>query len=359
MDNRLVHYLCCPVTRSPLQLKTISFSKERPDQVEEGILFASADWFYPVVGGIPRLQVEAFADHEDFFRRHLPDYAARRRSLEEKFPGLIAYVRKKNGATKKSFALEWSLYSYEEDRTWAAGKQQLLARFLEETGEAAGRLTGKLVFDAGCGNGQLDSLIAAAGATVIAMDLSTSIDRAFRQNTHPDAWFIQGDVQYPPVIAGVFHIVQCSGVLHHTNNTELSFSCLSPCVRPGGTYSVWLYQPRKDVLHNSFNLLRRVTSRLPARLTYILLACTMLPVSLLWKRLKGKRQNRREIMVELMDWFSPPFRREHTTDEAASWYAKRGYQSITVTTEDIFGFNMIGKKAPVSSAIAPISSVHA
>lgn len=335
-----------------MQLTTICCSKERPDQVEEGILFASADWFYPVTGGIPRLHVEAFADYEDFFRLHLPDYAVRRRSLEERFPGLIAYVRKKNEGTKKSFAFEWSLHNYAEDRTWAAEKEQLLARFLEETGESAGRLPGMLVFDAGCGNGQLDSLIAEAGATVIAMDLSTSVDRAFRQNKHPDAWFIQGDIQFPPVRPETFDIVQCSGVLHHTNNTELSFSCLSPCVRPGGTYSVWLYQPRKDLLHNSFNLLRRVTSRLPARLTYILLACTMLPVSLLWKGLKGKRPNRREAMVELMDWFSPPFRREHTTDEAASWYAKRGYQSITVTTVDIFGFNIIGKKAPISSANA-------
>ncbi|WP_431218075.1 hypothetical protein ACQ86N_16285 [Puia sp. P3] len=115
---------------------------------------------------------------------------------------------------------------------------------------------------------------------------------------------------------------------------------------------MWLYKPRKNALHNFFNLLRRVTSRLPLRLTYLLLSCTMLPVSLMWKRLKGVRPNRREMMVELMDWFSPPFRSEHTSDEAASWYAKRGYQSIRVTTVDLFGFNIIGKKPPISSANA-------
>jgi len=98
-----------------------------PSAITEAILFADEDWFFPVTGGIPRLTVEAFLDYEDFFRRHLPDYATRRQQLELKYPGLIAYVKKKNKKTRETFSHEWSLYNYGEDRTWNAGTQDTWA----------------------------------------------------------------------------------------------------------------------------------------------------------------------------------------------------------------------------------------
>lgn len=347
----MLPFLRCPVTRSPLQLQVTGD--------EEGILFADEDWFYPVTGGIPRLTVEAFLDYAAFFRLHLPDYPSRRQVLERKYPELLAYVTTKNRRTKESFSLEWSLHDYEQDRTWEAARPDLLQRFLEEVNETAGDLRGKMVFDAGCGNGQLDTVIAEAGAITIAMDLSSSIERAYRQNTHPDAWYLQGDLQFPPLEPGLFDIVHCSGVLHHTNDTERSFGCLETCVRPGGKLSVWLYHPRKDALHNLFNRLRGLTSRLPLRVLYTLLFCTALPVSWVVKRLKGNSQNRREMMIALMDWFSPEFRREHTPDEVTAWYARRGYHSIQVTAQDLFGFDITGIKPqqqPVQGQLSPTSA---
>ena len=336
MDHRLLPFLCCPVTRTPLRLEGITES--------EGLLFAAEDWCYPIIGGIPRLTVEAFLDHADFMRTHLPGYEERKRLLFRKYPRLLTGVRRKNKRTKRSFALEWSLHDYSTDRTWDAGKDQLLQRFLDETGETAAGLIGKLVFDAGCGNGQLDTGIARAGARVIAMDLSNSIERAYAYNDHPDVWFIQGDLQYPPVRSGCIDILQCSGVLHHTDDTERSFNCLEPCVRPGGVYSVWLYHPRKDVLHRLFNAVRGVTGRWPLWLTYALLRSTALPLSYLLHRLKGRPKNKREIMIALMDWFSPPYRREHTPDEVRAWFAHSGYHEMRMTTQDTFGFNFIGRK---------------
>ena len=344
MNGELLSLLRCPVTRSPLQLRTITSQSAPGESVSEGILFAAEDWFYPVIGGIPRLTVEAFIDYAEFLQSHLTDYSARRRALEEKYRRLIAYVQRKNKKTKETFSLEWSLYNYTNDRTWGAEKQHLLPRFLEETGESEEGLSGKMIFDAGCGHGHLDSFIAAQGAKVIAMDLSNSIERAYQQNTTPYAWFIQGDVQFPPVKPNAFDIVHCSGVLHHTNNTELSFSCLEPCVRQGGVYSIWLYHSRKEKLHAVFNFFRGFTRRLPAKTVYFLLNYTLLPVTWAWKTIKGNRQKKREMMIELMDWFSPEFRQEHEPDETAAWYAKRGYHSVTVTTWNSFGFNMTGRK---------------
>src|ERR1700761_5069788 len=100
MDIRLLPFLCCPVTRSSFQLRTIAGSENTPGHrgkaiISEGILFAAEDWFYPITGGIPRLNVEAFLDHEEFFRLHLADYLQRKQLLEQKYPGLIAAVKRK------------------------------------------------------------------------------------------------------------------------------------------------------------------------------------------------------------------------------------------------------------------------
>ncbi|HVU96451.1 MAG TPA: methyltransferase domain-containing protein [Puia sp.] len=342
MDKRLLSYLCCPVTKSPLRLKVI---KAGPDgEVLTGLLFAAEDWCYPVTGGIPRLLVEAFLEHAGLLRAHLPDYDVRKRLLDEKYPGLLEDTQRKNRKTKESFALEWSLHDYAKDRTWEVPSDQLLRRFLEETGETEAGLAGKLVFDAGCGNGQLDTAIARAGARVIAMDLSGSIDRAYSVNDHRDVWFIQGDVQFPPVAEETCDILQCSGVLHHTPDTELSFCRLEPCVREGGIYSVWLYHPRKDWLHQWFNFLRKFTSCWPARTTYRLLLYTAFPVSHVIHWVKGKPRNRREIMIALMDWFSPEFRYEHRPEEVRDWFTRCGYRQLQVTTTDVFGFNFTGRK---------------
>lgn len=357
MQERMLTFLRCPVTRSPLRLVPLAGSVEGKGHmapvISEAILFAAEDWFFPVTGGIPRLTVEAFLDYEDFFRRHLPDYADKRRHLESKYAGLIAYVRKKNKKTKESFSREWSLYDYREDRTWNAGEEDMLQRFLQETNETPESLQGKMIFDAGCGNGQLDTLIARQGTTVIAMDLSLSIERAFLQNTHPDAWYIQGDVQFPPLAFSLFDIVHSSGVLHHTNNTELSFSCLSACVRPGGKCSIWLYHPRKDRMHRLFNTFRVFFTPLPAGLRYFLLLITIYPVSFLIKKIKGSRQNRREMIIDILDWFTPEYRWEHQPDEVSAWLTKRGYQSVRVTTTDTFGFNTVGEMSGDTSTSAP------
>jgi len=343
MQSSLLEILRCPVTRSRLKLQVLSYSPDS-HEISEGILFANKDWFYPIVNGIPYLTVEAFLDHHSFLEKHLPDYLNRKIFLVEKYERLVKHVIKKNRRTKKSFTQEWGLFDYKRDKTWDKDGSELMKQFLEETDESPESLKNKIIFDAGCGNGMLNQYIAEAGATVIGMDFSLSIQKANDQNTSKSSFFIQGDVQFPPVAFEYFDIVYSSGVLICTNNTELSFSCLEPCVKKSGKLSVWLYHPRRNFIHNLFNLIRRVTSRLPVRFQFYLYAFTLFPVSFIVKRLKGNRQNAREMMIDILDWFSPQFRWEHEPSEAATWFYKRNYDSVAITTLGTFGFNIIGIK---------------
>lgn len=349
MQELLLTLLRCPVTRTSLTVKVIKksvkiFYGESVEIIEEGILYAAEDWFYPVIKGIPRLNVEAFIDYEKFLKPAVADYSIRKENLFNKYNALVNYVVKKNKRTKQSFTKEWAVYNYDEDKTWDAGNEDMIKRFLEETNETVESLTGKIIFDAGCGNGKLDSLIAKNCGAVIAMDFANCIEQAYTKNEFRSVHFIEGDVQFPPLLFNYFDIVHCSGVLIHTNNAELSFSCVEPTVKANGKLSVWLYHPRKDIVHTCFNFIRRFTSKLPLTLQYYLYLITIFPISFCIKKLKGNKQNSREMMVDILDWFTPQYRTEHEHTEASAWFHKRGYKNVQVTTSGIFGFNIIGEK---------------
>ena len=349
MLEKYLSLLVCPVTRSELRLhklsvKTKVFREGEKEIINEGILFSGKDWFYPVIDGVPRLLVESFIDYEEFLKKNLSDYNERKEHLLKNYTDLIHEVIKKNRKTKKSFEMEWEMFNYEEDKTWELKGEDLLKRFLKETDETKESLKGKLIFDAGCGNGQLNQYIARCGAIVVGMDLSKSVERANANNKEENAFFLQADVQFPPLQFEKFDIVHSSGVLICTNDSELTFSRIDPCVKQNGKLSVWLYHPRKNLIHNSFNFLRKFTSRLPIKVQYYLYLFTLFPASYVVKRIKGNKQNAREMMIAIMDWFSPEFRWEHTPEEATNWFTKRRYKEIKVTTTDTFGFNIIGKK---------------
>jgi 2-polyprenyl-3-methyl-5-hydroxy-6-metoxy-1,4-benzoquinol methylase len=349
MQLSFLNYLRCPVTRTPLTitikkkgLKTYNNIEE--EYVEEAVLWADKDWFYPVVGGIPRLTVEAMFEYESFLEKEIADFRQKKDHLLTHYKHIISKAGAKNRRTKKSFAEEWSFFNYEEDTTWGADAAALFPRFLEETGETTESIKGKLIFDAGCGNGLLDILLAREGARVLAMDLGKSIERAFAYNDNKDVCYIQGDVQFPPVAFDAFDIVHSSGVLHHTNNTELSFACIAPCVKEEGKLSVWLYTPRPGTVDKILHFIRGYSSKLPLRLQYFLYYIFIFPPSYIGSRIKGSKLNGRELMINIYDSLSCEFCWLHQPEEVHLWYAKHRFAATKITTSDRWGFNIIGTK---------------
>ena len=50
------------------------------------------------------------------------------------------------------------------------------------------------------------------------------------------------------------------------------------------------------------------------------------------------------MMIDILDWMTPQFRWEHTHEEAENWFVKRNFTNIKITTNEMFGFNIIGEK---------------
>lgn len=77
----------------------------------------------------------------------------------------------------------------------------------------------------------------------------------------------------------------------------------------------FLYHPRKDFIHNLFNKIRSITSKFPLGCQYYLYLLTLFPISFCIKKVKGNKQNAREMMVDILDWFTREFRSEHSHNE--------------------------------------------
>ena len=349
MQYKLLGILRCPVTGTKLHLKVIRetervFETGSTVVISEGILYSETGWFYPIIKGVPRLNVESFSDHKDFLRENMEDYDIKAAELFKNNYSLLEYVLKKNTRTKKSFAKEWNRFDYKKDKTWDADDRQMIERFFTETGGNENTFGDRQIFDAGCGNGKLNCLLGDKGIENIGMDFTPAIEAAYTYNNSIYTHFIQGDIQFPPLAIDHFDLVHCSGVLIHTNNAELSFSCLTPLVKEHGKLSVWLYKPNKGFIHNSFNFIRRYTSKLPLNVQYYLYRFTLFPISYLIKKIKRNPQTPKEMMIDILDWFTPEFRWEHTADEVTVWYYKRNFTEVKVTDSNAFGFNITGIK---------------
>ena len=348
MQQELLNFLRCPVSGNPLEIKVIDYQVKQYDsksieEINNAILFSDSGFFFPVINGIPRMQLESVLLFSDFFRKHMVDYEDRKKSLMEKYGSILKACFRKNEGTRKSFSFEWSLLKGKETKVWHNDLTEFRNELFAELDEA-GTLNDRLVVDIGCGHGYSSHFMAEAGATVIGIDMSFSIEVAYEQLRNENVYFVQADLQFPPLAHKHFDIVYSSGVIHHTNSTELSFSIIQELVKPGGKLSVWLYHPIKSRIHNMILFARHLTRHVSVRIQFWIYFFTLLPVYLIYARLKGNKMTWREIMIDLIDILTPYYRYEHEHRETECWYVKHGYENVKVTTSNLFGFSVYGIK---------------
>jgi SAM-dependent methyltransferase len=132
---------------------------------------------------------------------------------------------------------------------------------------------GRSVLEAGCGAGRFTEVLLAAGARVVACDLSEAVEvNAQNCGAAPDHFVCQADILRLPVAPQSFDVVLALGVVQHTPSPEMTLASLARCVRPGGLlvvdhYTVrprdtWYFRVLGRLMPRS--LLRDVVLRLPA-----------------------------------------------------------------------------------------------
>jgi uncharacterized protein YbaR (Trm112 family)/2-polyprenyl-3-methyl-5-hydroxy-6-metoxy-1,4-benzoquinol methylase len=391
MRPRLLDILCCPACRSGLALHATK-EEQRPiadpaqarrcvggteryaREIIEGFLRCTGcPLVFPIIGGVPRMVRNAYEEYQEFFFRHqealggLAGTAEMLKTLGETDPAIF------NKRSNESFGRQWQEYQY-GDKTWF--KDDLALRkgeFLVSMDLPEDGLRGKLLLDAGCGNGKLTASVAAYGAEVVGMDLSRSIERA-AENAEKSAGadapfihFVQGNILEPPIRPGSFDHIHTSGVLHHTPDTWRAFDSFLSLGKPGAHVYVQLYRVREPWVGIPNQMIRAVTTRLPVEVTWKL-CWHLVPLHTLAVRvvaaLRGEKTpitaaNRRERAVSLFDNYSPPFQYRYHPHEVEAKFKAAGLEAVKDVTFENEARHMVAfvgrKPVPAAAALARAS----
>jgi len=369
MHKRLLSFLCCPACGRELQVESLDRASARTDgdgadaELTQGLLRCEHEHWFPVVQGIPRMLPDAVEEHWGAIdarldQLQLDELRARVEKSRDRPGSSSTYDRR----TRENFSLEWEHHSV-GDKTWGMDLDDRVRWFFVEPMHIpVEELAGKVMLDAGCGNGSQSVAYSELGLEVIAMDLSSGLERghAFRHvrpKARPDrVHFVQGDLQSPPLAPASVDIIHSAGVLHHSPDTEVTFRRLCEVLKPGGTFYVWLYK-YEPVVTPVVNGVRTMTTRIPPRVFAGVSRAAARPFQLFCRALDslGIRHypvlDRREAALALMDIFGAPHAHYHTYEEVAGWYRSEGFKSIWGCNDGRRGFGVCGVFAGVSQAM--------
>jgi ubiquinone/menaquinone biosynthesis C-methylase UbiE len=216
-------------------------------------------------------------------------------------------------------------------------------------------LKGKLLLDAGCGNGELSIALSEYGMKVIGIDRSNSVYRAVswaKTKKSINVSFLRGDVTNPPFIARSFDFVFSSGVIHHTPSTKKSLFSLGKLVKPRGKMFVWIYLKHKFLASNYsktmmlkiklYEIIRRFVSRSPAIIQEIF--CYFMLFLNVCKNMSTSEL--KEKLIFFHDTFTPKYAHKHSPEEIIAWFRMAGFKNIKITdTTERGGVGIMGVKA--------------
>ena len=297
-------------------------------EVDTGTISCVCGKTYPIVRGIPRF---------------LPD-------------NLAADLKK----AQETFSYEWKMFRFGE-RNWGQDIEHRKSLFLDAMGASPEDLRGKLILDAGCGSGLLSMEMAKSfGMEVVALDLAFGIENAYKKNTNPYVYYLQGSVLSLPFRPQAFDRLYCAGVLVACPSTHEGFKSIVPVLAKDGRCFIWVYHPiskqyyptehRKLAVYNWIRT--RITARMPIRLQYYLYLST-LPLFFVKQSMEimlGKRPSPltwREKMQALFDFFSPLYQHRHEPAEVSSWFSDLGFNNVAVCNIGSQGFGVRGDRVKV------------
>jgi SAM-dependent methyltransferase len=183
-----------------------------------------------------------------------------------------------------SFKNQWRLFR-EDQVDSRSGLSLSHDQFYHVTGWSPEELRDQWVLDAGCGAGRFAEVALKAGAHVVAVDMSSSVDVSYEtlHERYPGRLhLVQADILHLPFEPQSFDRVYCIGVLQHTPDPPEALRRLTDMVKPGGQFGAWIYELRLNTFFGIYAWkysLRLLTRHLGYRIN---LAFSFLLTLLLW-----------------------------------------------------------------------------
>jgi SAM-dependent methyltransferase len=333
MQARVLDWLICPSCGAALEFEGSAQGSGSDAEVDARVVRCKGGHRFPIRAGVPRLLA---------FEELGSSVARDDRQVEDAL------------AIGDSFGAEWEQFDYDTSRTWHETVEDRCKLFLQEVDSTPAELAGKVVLDAGCGNGTLSAGISDFGCDVLAVDVSNSVTRASanaQRKNKRRVHFAQGDLTNLPVRPESMDFVYSSGVLHHNPNTLEALRVVARALKPGGKIYIWLYHPEPGLKFWLQLRLRSVVSPLPGPIKRAFVHAWVVQAmarqqlrTLLGVNDEKDRLTWQERTVDLMDIYTPRYRWMHTQDEVKGWYRDLGLESIKTTEVRQWGFGVVGTK---------------
>jgi len=304
MKTAVLRFLVCPVCRVDLRLS--SHVEDRGEILEGRLTCTACGAEYSITRGVPRF---------------VP-----------------------SGAYASSFGFQWTRFRTVQLDSYN-GTDQSAREFASTTGWGVETCRGRVVLDAGVGAGRFAEVVAAMGAEVVGVDLTTAVDAAYlnigqRARVH----LVQADIFALPFRDGTFDLAYSIGVLHHTPDPRAAFARVATTVRKGGEVAVYLYAGYGPWFRGS-DLLRRVTTRLPLRVMFWLSAAAV-PLAFVYRVPVVGRLLRLAVPISLhpdwrwrwlntFDWYTPTYQWKLLYPEVLRWFREEGFGEVEVFDDPI------------------------
>src|SRR5439155_11051167 len=326
-------YLRCPRCKGTLE--TTCFESDQKGDVRSGTLVCRGttchSWF-PVIRGIPRLLEERL--RSEVTREFLNKYPAAPgleppKATSDEADGLLSLKRH----TVRNFGYEWTKYDRFgwDDPVYNLQREESV--FREKSLLEPRDLKGKLVLDAGCGNGRYAHWAAQYGGRVIGIDLGDGVESASKNIAHlAEVQIVQADIFNLPFPDSCFDVIFAIGVLMHTGDAKAAARSLTAKLKPGGTLSVALYGKGNAIYEWVDRKIRQRTTRMSVqkledftRRAYA--------VRRALERLGLAKQSGRFVRLDphphcLFDWYAAPIATHHSHAEVAQWFNHLGLSII-------------------------------
>jgi SAM-dependent methyltransferase len=314
MREHALAVFVCPACKEELRLNAVA--TRRDDIITGDLTCPSCGSSYPIVRSVPR------------------------------FVG--------SGEYASSFGRQWTWFRTVQLDS-ANGSSESETALRETTGWTRRDLEGRRVLDAGVGAGRFAECAAASGAEVYGIDLTAAVDAAHlnlghRQNVH----LAQADIFALPFRPDTFDRAYSIGVLHHTPDPADAFRRVAATVKPDGELAVYVYA-RYGLAHQSSDLIRRVTTRLPNGVM-LALSSAAVPLYPLY-RIPGVGKLLKLVLpistlpdwrwrwLDTFDWYTPTYQWKYLYPEVFRWFEQNGFRDVKLFDGPI---RMRGMKSQVA-----------
>jgi SAM-dependent methyltransferase len=327
-------FLVCPECGGGLRLEVFrENSSAAVLEIQDGALLCDqCSTFYVVSHYIPRMLPDHLSRDVDFARRYLIELERIRKTHQEAGGKTKDSLAQLKNATIRNFGFEWkqwSAFGWGDEVSMEKTRKIFDYKVMFSPAE----LGGKLVLDAGCGNGRYAAVASEYGGEVIGVDLSDAVDVAWENTKNdPKMHIVQGDLFKLPLKKNIFDFIFSNGVLMHTGDARKAFFSIASHLKNDGAITIHLYHKGNPFYEFNDWWLRGIITRIPLAWAYVFSKVLAGSAKILPKKFVYYVLNA-IIRIEphphyVFDWYTAPIATHHTYPEVYGWLKEAGLNLV-------------------------------